>query len=714
MARLTDTSREPDAFGASCFGCEPRVPVIDVSESLPRRVRPLLVGVILALHVAPCFGGSIEGEPERWLPIASGERAAYERYRADFGSEERIVVLFDASALDGDLVEALAARIDRLPSVRECWTRDRMEFVLREAGVTEVEARSRMRDLLPARNEGRTGFVIIPSPEGFADPARLLANVRAQLDYCRLPAEAATISGLTGADPAADEGGRSWLWLAGLSCVLPLRLLLGRWTLAGSIAGLGVLSAAVIDVVAGSVVPAVPAVLGPLILVGVIGSATIVARRRRIDPAGTRSDRGMLVGAAVVFGLALASVVPLIPAANLAILAAGGTLGVLVIARLLLPAVLERFPPTGTRAWDGPVRGMLLCLERPRVTTVVGVLAVAVAAIGLARIDLAPTVDDPVAANGGSVEVVLDLAEVPTERRVAEVRRVERIVAGHIGIKHTLSAATFVPRWESVLESDVEGIGDGFVRSGGRRYRISGRLADDVDIPAEVVEELREATSDLGVPVLVTGLVPLRDHARQAILADARMRMIGLSAIAGLVVAGIVLLRNRGKWVAPIAAGVIIAPVVLVLGTLGWLGRPIGVATLWAIAPTIVVGTLVTGLYLADYDHRLRLSRSSRKAARVAVLVSGGTMVAIVAAVAVGLLAVGLGPSPVATRFGWTAAMMLAAIPFTNLVLLPAILSLRSGRNVQERRLERLTRRVRRPHVLDRGRRVSSLVERAE
>ena len=97
---------------------------------------------------------------ETWLPENTAVRQNYEKFKADFGVEEVVVLGVDPNAVGDDMVEAVAARLDALPGVRECITPQRLMSRMRALGVPEAEARERITGQLLGEDGKLAGIVI--------------------------------------------------------------------------------------------------------------------------------------------------------------------------------------------------------------------------------------------------------------------------------------------------------------------------------------------------------------------------------------------------------------------------------------------------------------------------------------------------------------------------------------------------------------------------
>ncbi|HLJ09813.1 MAG TPA: MMPL family transporter, partial [Planctomycetaceae bacterium] len=132
---------------------------------------------------------------ETWLPRESPVRAMYEQFKRDFGVEETILIGVERDVAGDELVEAVCGRIERLPGVRRCLSPQRLQNVMAQTGVSEDESRSRLMGLALSRDEKLAGLIVLLSDVGLKDRAGTVADIRREIEYCRLGGDRSFLSG---------------------------------------------------------------------------------------------------------------------------------------------------------------------------------------------------------------------------------------------------------------------------------------------------------------------------------------------------------------------------------------------------------------------------------------------------------------------------------------------------------------------------------------
>ena len=59
---------------------------------------------------------------ETWLPQTSEVMTEYQQFKEDFGSEEYVLLAIPQRTNTDSFLNSLAGRIERLPSVEQCWS----------------------------------------------------------------------------------------------------------------------------------------------------------------------------------------------------------------------------------------------------------------------------------------------------------------------------------------------------------------------------------------------------------------------------------------------------------------------------------------------------------------------------------------------------------------------------------------------------------------
>ena len=161
-------------------------------------------------------------------------------------------------------------------------------------------------------------------------------------------------------------------------------------------------------------------------------------------------------------------------------------------------------------------------------------------------------------------------------------------------------------------------------------------------------------------------------------------------ATAFLIITAVMVVSLRSLKAGLIAMIPNLTPVCLIFGLLGWFGIPVEIGTM--MTGSIALGLAVDGTfhYLVRYNEAYRAGDCSTRAARRALLMTGGAILNASMITAIGMTALGLSSFAPTARFGFMmTALMLAAV-VGDLILLPALLSLRPQRRGSERHDSRL------------------------
>src|SRR5690606_5193732 len=158
----------------------------------------VLIGIVLTLPLLFWEGESIpcNNDIEAWLPQNSPIRASYEDFKQEFGGEEFVMIALEGRAIDDPLVEALAARLEHTPHIRQCLTPARFAALVRQQSVPEQQIAERIRGLTVSWDGRMIGVVALLSEQGLADRAATVQSVRDQLDYCQFRDDEVLLAGV--------------------------------------------------------------------------------------------------------------------------------------------------------------------------------------------------------------------------------------------------------------------------------------------------------------------------------------------------------------------------------------------------------------------------------------------------------------------------------------------------------------------------------------
>jgi predicted RND superfamily exporter protein len=430
-----------------------------------------------------------------------------------------------------------------------------------------------------------------------------------------------------------------------------------------------------------------------------------------------------------ILGVGSLCVSPVRPVWHFGVFAAIGTAIAFVSAFLLLPALLQVFPGKPEAAakgeWRGFVEGTRGLLRWHRLTTIVCLSILAVAAAGLVQLgtEVRPARFLPQQSRWiqdlewftraigpfQTIDVVLafDEGQNSLSDRAALVQEVQRRLREGNDIYGNLSAATFLP-------DDLLGFGDrGAARSVVRRRVVDGRLrrvlpqlvdAGMVGVDGErqlwrislqsreltpekqariredINRTVADAVAELGVSppseTICTGGVPLVLAAQRELL-DALFESFVLAFVTIAVVLAVFL---RSPVAGLLAMVPNIFPVVVIFGVLGWMGRRLDVGGM--MTASVALGIAVDDtVHLLTWFQRFRslpgtqADHASAALGRAAVPIA---RTSIILAPSFGIFAL-CNFQPIA-QFGTLLCLLLAVALVGDLVMLPALLAGRMGR----------------------------------
>ncbi|MFN0053176.1 MAG: efflux RND transporter permease subunit [Planctomycetales bacterium] len=657
---------------------------------------------------------------ETWLPRESPVRSAYEQFKADFGVEEVILIGVEREAADANLIEALCGRMDRLPGVRRCWSPDRLQAVMTETGVSEEEARARLLGLAISRDEKLAGLIVLLSNAGLRDRAGTVADIRRELDYCRLQGDQFCISGgpvlVTELDRlGGQQENQKFFFVTLLLCLGLLYYWIGDWKLSLSVLGLTIwainLTLSIFKWCGGEM-NFILGALSVMVMVFTLEASIHVihyykASLGKSDPLGEALRlcwKPCLVSMlTTTIGLFSVSVTDILPVTQFGYASTLGAVVAIVVGIALTPAVLTVLPQweirTVGQSGIGFARMANWLLQHSRAVTV-GTLALA--AIGFAGLWRIETKIDPLdflpkrgkvladvhriqneLTNIDSIEAVVDFGDSQASfvERLETVRKLQAQIAGHPAVRHTMSAASFFPTelpenpvaLVSLLQRAESRQGNNdFLVDDQQLWRISARI----NLPADkkltdVHRELEEMTA--GEPIQFTGIAPLLEQAQHEIFSGFWKSFTSAFVVIGIVMA-IALRSIRIMLLAMIPN---LVPLGIVFGLLGWIGMPVDIGMM--MTGSIALGISIDGTFhfLVRYLEQLEVGKSNGHAVRIALLTTGGPIFESIVVSSIGMLALAMSSFAPTVRFGVLMATLLMATLAGDLLLLPALLAWR-------------------------------------
>ena len=385
--------------------------------------------------------------------------------------------------------------------------------------------------------------------------------------------------------------------------------------------------------------------------------------------------------------------------------------------------------PANMTGRSGRLRLPTFLLRRPRTVLAVFVVAMVVAAFGLpalrtsVRIDTlfhreSPLIRDYawIERNVGPlvpVEVLLRFdADCPLHlcTRLQIVRDLEHSLKTIPQVAATVSAATFLPPPSKgadvrsvvrrrLAERYIERRKHELVKAGrlretddGELWRITARVSLFHDRPYdELVEDIHRRAAKVlaeikdkptaGIRVTVTGMAPLSHEVQQALMNDLVKSFLCALTLIALVM--IVSLRSIVLGLAAMVPNVF--PVVVLFGTLGWIGVPVDIASV--MTASLALGMAIDGTqhFVAFFRQSLNSGHSVERAVTAAYRHCSRAILVSALICGLGLAAFAASSFATVSRCSIIICSALVVMTLGDLILLPAILLL-TGRRFLSRR----------------------------
>ncbi|MGE5194448.1 MAG: efflux RND transporter permease subunit, partial [Deltaproteobacteria bacterium] len=621
------------------------------------------------------------------------------------------------------LIEAVCGRIERLPGVRRCLSPQRMEAIMSETGVSDGEARGRLKGLALSRDEKLAGLIVLLSDAGLKDRAGTVADIRRELEYCRLDGDRSFLSGSPVVVAELDRlGGKKenqkFFIVTLVICLGLLYYWISDWKLSLAVLALTLwainLTLAIFKA-AGGEMNFILGALAVMVMVFTLEAAIHVihyykASLGAADPLGEALRlcwKPCLVSMlTTTIGLFSVSVTDILPVTQFGYASTLGAVVAIFAGIFVTPAILTVLPlPAVKETASGSVGfarlGNWLLRYSRQVTVVSAVIALA-GTIGLYRLetkidplDFLPKRGKVVAdvrriqdelTNIDSIEAVVDFgdSDLPFVKRMQKVRELEHVIGRHPAVRHTLSAASFFP--EQLPESPLSLMSllsraqsrqddNEFIVGGQQLWRISARVNRAPGLSLQRIHrELEEMTA--GEPIHFTGIAPLLEQAQHEIFDGFWKSFASAFVVIGVVMT--IALRSVRTMVLAMIPNLV--PLGIVFGLLGWSGFPVDIGMM--MTGSIALGISIDGTFhfLVRYQEQWDAGKSSGHSVRIALLTTGGPIFESIVVSSIGMLALTLSSFAPTCRFGLLMASLLMATLAGDLLLLPAILALRSGR----------------------------------
>lgn len=682
----------------------------------------LLWFVVLTLPLLTYHAESIpnNNDIETWLPQESEVRATYDWFKQEFGAEELVLIGVSGLAPDDPLLDALAGRIERVAGIRQCWSPERLREVMASLEVDPAEIDRRLRDFVISEDGRLVGLVALLSEQGLSDRAGTVDEIRAQIAYCQLDANEVHLAGAPVVVAELDRLGsrksnKKFFFITLLISLGLLYYAIRQWKPALWILGLTVwsiqLNLALVKLIGGEM-NFIMGALSVMVMVFTLAVSVHFLHYYRTslddpDPLGRALRLAwkpcFLATLTTFIGLISLAVSNFRPVSQFGLAASIGSVTALLTGLGLTPAVLTLWP-VGAADEDHRTERRLRrfaawLLPRSRPVALFTGAAVILTGVGLFRLESKIDPLDFLPKHGkvltdvkrierdltssNSIEAVVDFGNtrLPFLKKLEEIRRIEAVLVQHPAVRYTMTAATFLPtRFPDDPFATAGLLGraqarkdsSDFLADGDRLWRISARIEDGPRYSRQqILDELQAATA--GLPITFTGIAPLLECAQVEIFNGFWESF----AMAFVIITAVMVLSLRSLKAGLVAMIPNLTPICIVFGILGWIDFPVDIGMM--MTGSIALGIAVDGTFhfLVRYDEQFRRTGDSAAGARFALLQTGTPIFEAAVIAAIGMLALTLSNFTPTARFGYMMATLLLTALLGDLVLLPALLSLR-------------------------------------
>ena len=689
----------------------------------------IVAAVLLSFLPALWLGEGLpsNNDIETWLPDQSASRDTYERFRATFGADEFVAVGYEKDQLTPIEAEALCRRLERLDGVADCWSPERLCFLMTELQVDDQDAHARLESLVQSKRGDFHSLLVILDNWGVAHRSEVVGNVRHQIDYCDIDPDVVSLAGapvvVTELDRLGNrDNNKIFFIITMVICLATLQVTVRNWKLSLAVVGLTVWAIEVTlallnlgGVEMNFILSALP------VLVMVFALAVSIHFLHSYQDCCKADDPlsesilaiwkpAVLATITTVIGLLSLSVSSISPVRVFGISAALGSVVALLAGLGVLPALLVvlRYKPTPRpQKQISAYRWSWALVNHARPITYATLTLVVICSIGLpwlsSRIDPVEFLPDnsPVLgdirtiernlASHDSIEVMVDFGVSDTTffNRIEEVQRIQGIIAGHPAIGHTMSLVSFMPSGaldgsmpptSLISQARSRHNDSAFVADAERMWRISARLIPNSRTrTAEVVATIKSMTA--GAPVTVTGLTPVLDTAQHEIFVGFWESFASAFVLISLVV----LFSMRSLKAGLLAMIPNLTPIGLVFGIMGWVGVPLDIGTM--MTASIALGLAVDGTFHFLFaHHRISQEQPDRIRCTHQTLCKTGPPILQAAVIsAIGMLALTLSNFKPTAKFGYMMCGLLLTALIGDLVLLPAILAFRHRKDKKKK-----------------------------
>ncbi|MAX37691.1 MMPL family transporter [Gimesia sp.] len=694
-----------------------------ISSFYKKYSRQLIWGVFCTLPILTFLAELLpsNNDIETWLPKDSDVRIVYDRFKAEFGAEEVVLVAVQGGLDQPSLVEATAGRIESLPTVRQCWTPERLKSILHEFKVEPAEIDKRLNGLLMNSEKNVAGILVLLSDTGIKNRAGTVQGIREKLEYNQLTGNEVQLAGAPVVIAELDRLGsqknnKKFFIITLLISLCLLYYSFREWKKTLATLGLTIwainLTTALIYL-GGGEMNFILGALSVMVLVFTLAISIhvhhyVASCINEPDPLSAALKIAwkpcVLATLTTTIGLFSLTVSEIGPVIQFGYAASVGTFVSLITGLGLTPAVLTLWPidpeklHSGKQRWDFQRCANWLIDHSGRVS-IATIVLVMITGVGLFSLrtkidplDFLPVegrvIQDVRAVQDNlteldSIEAIVDFGdeEIPFINKVERIRKLEAIIQQHPAVRHTMSLASFFPKQfpESPFETarllshaqSAHGDND-FTSDGERLWRISARISSDADLPQDqVYDELTVMIDDPNV--ILTGVAPLLRRAQNQIFTGFWESF----SMAFVIITVVMIVSLRSIKAGLVAMVPNLTPICIVFGILGWYQIPIDIGIM--MTASIALGIAVDGTFhfLVRYQSQYRLTRNSAQASRNSLLMTGEPIFTAAVITGTGMLALTLSNFVPTARFGYMMTSLLVAALVGDLVLLPCLLALR-------------------------------------
>ncbi|MFN0198024.1 MAG: efflux RND transporter permease subunit [Planctomycetaceae bacterium] len=726
-----------------------------ISSFYQAHSKSIICLVILSFPVLFYIGAGItsNNDIETWLPRNTPERAVYEQFKDDFGMDESIIIGIDTTDVDARLVEAFAGRIDQTFGIRSCWTPDRLRSRMHEFGVADASSHERLNGMLLSSSGKMIGLVATLTPEGIAQRGRVVAGVQEAIQYCQLSPEQVALTGepviVTELDRLGGKTSNNKFFT--LTLLISLSLLyyfVGHWGMSLSLLGITIWGISLTQACMALFGAEMNFIMGALsvmvmiftlsVSIHFLGYYSSAVEENDPNPLSRALKESfnpcVLSTVTTLIGLMSLNASNILPVSQFGYAAALGSVVAFIVGLGITPALCVVWPKCTVRidrrVWN-PVFWSDWVNDHKRVLLAAAGILLCVAMYGVAQLrshidpvdflphdnwalkDLRRIEHDLTSID--SIEAVVDFqqAELPFVDRLQHVRAVQEQFEKHRCVRHVFSLATFFPEVlpENTLEvMQLLNLAQSYQQEQNYTawnhdlWRICIRMDRRDGTSQEQIR--RELTQLAGTStVYFTGLGPILEGAQVDIFNGFWKSL----TTAFLMITAVMIISLRSFTAGLIAMVPNVIPIILVFGVVGYCGLSVDIGMMMTGSIALGISVDCTFHFLVSYQEHYRAGKSSIESSKLALQHTGAPMLDSTIIASFGMLALCLSQFTPTVRFGYLMSAQMLASMLGELMILPALLCLRSGRKkrVEVASAESLSRPLFAPHFLWRGRRKS-------